>query len=51
MSISEDKVKKFIEYAVNNKEFRYSNMVKLTYSQGLRIHEVSSLDMYNERIS
>lgn len=41
---SEDEVRKFIEYAENNKEFRYANMVKLAYSQGLRIHEVARSD-------
>lgn len=41
---SEDEVRKFVEYAENNKEFRYANMVKLAYSQGLRIHEVARLD-------
>ena len=41
---SEDEVRKFVEYAENNGEVRYANMVKLAYSEGLRIHEVARLD-------
>ena len=41
---SEAEVNKFIEYAEKNKEIRYADMVKLAYSQGLRIHEVARLD-------
>lgn len=41
---SEDEFTKFVKCAENSKEFRYANMVKLAYSQGLRIHEVARLD-------
>lgn len=37
-------VKKFIEYANSKNEFRYVDMVRIVYSQGLRIHEVTRLD-------
>lgn len=41
---NDTEVKRFIEYANNKNEFRYADMVNLSYSHGLRVHEVTRLD-------
>lgn len=41
---TKEEVAMFIEYAEKTGNFRYTNMVRMGYSHGLRIHEVARID-------